>query len=260
LLARAEELDRFGHPSCRLPFRKIVRRRIAYVLDWITREPIRREWFFEQRDGNCRLMASLAVRLAQTAPTWGRAVAPLTEWVAHELWNTASKKVRSRLPATRLTQTHKREAKGVPAGVPANTPPKPMRVCRGCGASVKRDRDYCVACGLVVSTDKILEVGEAGRMAAQSLQAQASRAETQRKNAIAQQEWKSDGQSLSVEMYQREIQPRLPKLSISAIATALSVSWSYAADIRRGKRRPHARHWGSLAQLVSLSPPALNAL
>ena len=40
----------------------------AWLLDWITREPLRREWFFEQRDGNCRLMASFATRLAETAP------------------------------------------------------------------------------------------------------------------------------------------------------------------------------------------------
>jgi CRISPR/Cas system-associated endonuclease Cas1 len=25
----------------------------AYLLDWITRQPLKREWFFEQRDGNC---------------------------------------------------------------------------------------------------------------------------------------------------------------------------------------------------------------
>ena len=50
-----------------------------------------------------------------------------------------------------------------------------------------------------------------------------------------------------------EIQPRLSKLSVSAIATALRVSWSYAADIRRGKRRPHARHWEKLGGLVGVS-------
>jgi hypothetical protein len=34
-----------------------VRREVdAYLLDWLTHEPLRREWFFEQRDGNCRLM------------------------------------------------------------------------------------------------------------------------------------------------------------------------------------------------------------
>jgi uncharacterized lipoprotein YbaY len=64
-------------------------------------------------------------------------------------------------------------------------------------------------------------------MAAQNAQAQASRAETQPRNAIAQHAWKSEGQSpLSLKMYQREIQPRLSRVSISAIATALGVSWS----------------------------------
>jgi CRISPR-associated protein Cas1 len=33
----------------------------AYLLDWIGREPLQREWFFEQRDGTCRLMGSFAV-------------------------------------------------------------------------------------------------------------------------------------------------------------------------------------------------------
>jgi CRISPR/Cas system-associated endonuclease Cas1 len=43
----------------------------GYVLNWITREPIRREWLYEQCNGNCRLIASFGVRLAETAPTWG---------------------------------------------------------------------------------------------------------------------------------------------------------------------------------------------
>jgi CRISPR/Cas system-associated endonuclease Cas1 len=51
----------------------------AWVLDWITREPLKREWFFEQRDGNCRLMAPFAVRLSEAAPMWARAVTPLAE-------------------------------------------------------------------------------------------------------------------------------------------------------------------------------------
>jgi len=195
-------------------------------------------------------MASFAVRLSETAQTWGRAVAPIGEWVARELWTTTKKATRLQLTATRLTQAHKREAKSLSADASACSPAKPMHVCLGCGASVKRDRDYCTACGLVVSTDKILEVGEAGRLAAQSPSAQASRAETQRRNAIAQHAWKTGGQSLSEKIYERKIQPRLSKVSISAIATALGVSWSYAADIRRGKRRPHARHWEKLAELV----------
>jgi CRISPR-associated protein Cas1 len=47
----------------------------AYLLDWILRESLHREWFFEQRDGNCRLMGSFAIRLSETSRTWGQAVA-----------------------------------------------------------------------------------------------------------------------------------------------------------------------------------------
>ena len=35
-------------------------RLMPYALDWITREPLRREWFLEQRSGTCRLMESFA--------------------------------------------------------------------------------------------------------------------------------------------------------------------------------------------------------
>jgi CRISPR-associated protein Cas1 len=67
---------------------EVVRPQVdAFLLDWITRETLKREWFFEQRDANCRLMAELAIKLSETAPTWGRAVAPLAEWVAGRLWS-----------------------------------------------------------------------------------------------------------------------------------------------------------------------------
>ncbi len=64
----------------------------AYVLDWITREPLRREWFFEERNGNCRLMGPFALRLSETMVAWRRAVAPTAEWVAQrEVGETSSK-------------------------------------------------------------------------------------------------------------------------------------------------------------------------
>jgi CRISPR/Cas system-associated endonuclease Cas1 len=36
----------------------------AYVLDWFTKQPLNRRWFFEQRDGNCRLMSGFAAQLS----------------------------------------------------------------------------------------------------------------------------------------------------------------------------------------------------
>jgi len=84
----------------------------AFLLDWISRGPLRREWFFEQRDGNCRLMGTFAARLSETAPSWARAIAPIAEWVARTLSTTISGPAGRHGPATRLTQRHKREAKG----------------------------------------------------------------------------------------------------------------------------------------------------
>jgi len=93
----------------------------AFVLDWLMREPLRRSDFFEERNGNCRLMGSFASRLGQTALTWGRFVVPYAEYVVRTLW--AAKPERRLGPATRLTQSHRREAKGEPSLVPEATPP-----------------------------------------------------------------------------------------------------------------------------------------
>ncbi len=96
-------LDTKARDSLACDLMEPIRPRIdAYVLDWITRERLRRERFFEERNGNCRLMASFAVRLSETAPTWARAVAPLAEGLCRALW-----KPRPRLdelrPPTHLT-------------------------------------------------------------------------------------------------------------------------------------------------------------
>ena len=91
----------------------------ALVLDWIARSPLRREWFFEQRSGNCRLMAPFACQLAETIPTWRRAVALYAERIMHALWLTTSRSTHQPAPATRLAQSRKREVKRVPLMPPA---------------------------------------------------------------------------------------------------------------------------------------------
>src|SRR5260370_38266223 len=107
-------VDTTARDSLACDLMEVVRPQVdAYLLDWITRQPLNREWFFEQRDGNCRLMGSFALRLSETIPVWGRAVAPIAEWVAQQLWSTTRKKSETDLPPTHLTQTHRREAKGI---------------------------------------------------------------------------------------------------------------------------------------------------
>ena len=84
----------------------------AFLLDWITREPVKRSWFFEQRDGNCRLMSTLAIELSRTARTWGRAVAPLAEWVVRVLWSRAKKPAARAATADSANSTAQARGKG----------------------------------------------------------------------------------------------------------------------------------------------------
>jgi CRISPR-associated endonuclease Cas1 len=228
----------------------------AYLLEWISRQPLRREWFFEQCDGNCRLMGSFAVKLSETASTWSRAVAPIAESVVRTLWATISKPARLRLPATRLTQSRKRLAKGVSLDLLTQPAPKPPRVCRGCGGSISSGKDFCFACGVIDSTERLVDVARDGRVAAQSAEAQASRAATQRRNALAQNAWKASDLPfwLNEKVYTERIQPRLDALKVGTLATALGISRSYAKDIRAGRRLPHPRHWEKLAELAGVLP------
>jgi hypothetical protein len=55
---------------------------------------------------------------------------------------------------------------------------------------------------------------------------------------------------LTEEYYVQRIQPLLRGKKVREIAEAIQVSQPYAAFIRSGRRRPHPRHWQSLASLV----------
>jgi CRISPR-associated endonuclease Cas1 len=227
----------------------------AFVLDWITREPLSREWFFEQRDGNCRLMGPFAARLSETASTWGRAVAPFAEWVARTLWSRTTKSPSDLAPATRLTQRRRREAKGS-MGLPTNSAPGSQTICRVCGMPIAHGKSYCVLCVRTIAKENLVEVSRSGRVAAQSPQAQARRTEKKRRHDAARRGWLPSSQPvwLNNETYTNKIQPRLAEITYSAIASSLGVSEPYAADIRAGRRRPHPRHWQALATLVGVVP------
>ncbi len=226
----------------------------SFVLNWITGSPLKREWFFEQPDGNCRLMGSFAVQLSQTALMWRRAVAPFAESVARTLWLTIAKPSGEPAPATRLTQRRKREAKGGLSMPPAEPARRPQNVCRVCGNPISHGRRLCASCAVTSATQQIVKAAPSGRIAAHSARAEARRADTQRRNAAARWSWEPSSQPawLNEETYARRIQPRLAEISTSAISSALGVSWVYAKYIRLGQRRPHPRHWQALAQLVGV--------
>ena len=240
----------------------------AFVLRWLISEPLHREWFYEERNGNCRLMGSFTEKLAETASTWARAVGPVVERVAATLWATIQKPKRARLP-TRVTQQHPRDAQGVrkaPGPAAAVRPPhiaappivipRPPRVCRGCGVSVERaDRRFCATCGRDAAAESLARVASRGRVAALTAKSQERRAGTQRRHASALRAWTEADQPawLTETAYAERILPALGTITITTLMSALGVSKPYAINVRAGRRRPHPRHWLTLATLTGVS-------
>jgi hypothetical protein len=223
----------------------------AYVLSWILEQPLRREWFFEQRDGNCRLMAPFAVRLSETATMWARAVAPLAEWIARQLWR---RKPEHKIePPTRLTQSRRRDAQG---GAPLQSEfaaPKRKNICRTCGETLTRGRDHCAECAVSEASERLVDVARRGRLVAHTPKARAKEGQKQSQHAEARNSWTSGSNPtwLTDEIYSAKIQPLLAKLSNSVIASRIGVSRWYAGLIRQGYR-PHPRHWRALSELAGI--------
>ena len=231
----------------------------AFVLNWLQNEPFRKSDFWEDRNGNCRIGSSLAIKLCETSDTWRKLAAPVAEYVAQELCSSISKSASTparRRIATRLTQSRKRAVKG--SEVPSVKAPKPERVCRGCGKTVQRDSTNCGECDLRIATKRLVEVAKAGRVAGHTPEAIAKEAATHRRHAQARVAWNPAKQPtwLTEQVFSERIQPVLAQASATAIAKRIGVSRWYAGRIREGYR-PHPRHWQALADLAGVLPQQL---
>src|SRR5215472_15845029 len=144
-----------------------------YLLEWITTQPLKREWFFERPNGNARLMSSLTERLSETAPTWARAVAPVAEWVAQALWNSVSKSTSdTQSVPTRLTQRRRSEGRGNAFVMGTNPLPRRGKICEMCGAEGVKGR-YCRSCAVEASRETMAQVALLGHMKPKSKKARA---------------------------------------------------------------------------------------
>ncbi len=224
----------------------------AFLLNWLQSEPLRKADFFEDRNGNCRLVSALAIKLCETADTWRKLVAPVAEYVAKEIWATipgAASTLARRLLATRLTQRNKREVKG--SDVPPVTLPRVENHCQDCGAKIPSDKERCSKCWRRVTRVNF----RAGRKAAQRPESLAKRSATQRMHKQAIQNWKPSDLPdwLTRDVYVERVQPALARIAKSRIRSTLRVSEPYSSAIQAGNRVPHPRHWQALAQLVGVS-------
>ena len=212
---------------------------------------MRREWFFEQRDGNCRLMGEFAQQLSETSKAWGDAVAPCAERCARILWSAVTRPSDVRFNTTPLTQARRRAAKGAGAVSASNPVPSPPALCQQCGKPIRRGTASCSACSKVNSREALLRAGQKGRIAAQQPQVLTRLGEKQRSHRLAELAWRLEDKPawLDETVYSTQVHRKLASCPISTIAMTLGISLPYAADIRAGRRRPHPRHWLALAKL-----------
>jgi hypothetical protein len=247
-------VDTPNRASLACDLQEVVRPKVdAFVLNWLQSEPFRKSDWWEDRNGNCRMVTSLAIKLCETSDTWRRLVAPVAEYVAQELWSSISKPTfrHSRLPlASRLTQAHRRAVKG--SVVPAVDQPKPEHLCSDCGVKISSRTKLCSNCGKRATRKNF----RSGRKRAQQPESLAKRSATQRQHKQAIQNWKPSDLLgwLTRDVYVKQVQPALTSVAKSRIRSALGVSEPYSSDIRAGRRIPHPRHWEALAQLVGVAP------
>ena len=221
----------------------------AFVLDWLQREPLLRSYFFEERDGNCRLMARFASKLSETAPIWARLVAPVAEWFAQQIHKSRVSQSRVRV-AAQLTSATRREKKTT-SDVERKLSFRRANVCVTCGKKIHSRSTKCDECAKEKRPEQMVEVARLGRIVTLLSEAQAKRSATQKVNTQAVWDWNPSELPawLTSDFYLTNIQPRLGSLSCAFLKKRLNVSVSYADQIRKG-RVPHPRHWQKLAELA----------
>jgi CRISPR-associated endonuclease Cas1 len=228
----------------------------SFVLDWLNHGPLKREWFFEQANGNCRLMASFAVGLSETALVWRKAVSPYAEKAAETFWQARCKRSsKYKLLPTRLTQVRRSEAKAGNLARSVPTIPKMRPRCPICGETVTAGSTYCAGCVPSVNRENLLRQAQLGRIATHSALAEARRSASQTKQAAALRNWDPSSlpKWLDEYLYRREILPRLSRFTVKSIRLKLCISHPYATLIKRGQSIPHPRHWMALAELTNCS-------
>jgi hypothetical protein len=240
----------------------------AWVLDLLASRAFRRSDFFETREGVCRIMPPLTRLLAETAPRWAAAVAPIAERLVRQLLGEHSdKKTRGRWRSSRavptpLTQANRSAGRDkVRARAVERTRAKRIslpRTCVVCGADLARGRrQYCASCQPVQTREAVSKAHDvlrrrrlAGDDPAHGGEAARRRGRRNAATLRANVAWeRRQTEIFDPGTFASEIGPKLQAVSLAAMMRATGLSRPYCAMIRRGVRVPHARHWKALCAL-----------
>lgn len=252
----------------------------AYVLELMQARPFGTGDFFETRQGACRLMPPITRMLAETAPRWAAAVAPIVEGIARELFSNGGI---TRIVATPLTQANRRAGRAKVRTQPTRKTPahdgsrltsRQVAACHDCGVVLDdAARRYCDTClpdvrrerekrVFAVAGPAILETRRAaGTDPAHGGEAGKARGRTNAAHVAAIIEWEREQNELPEAgagthpetvrdaSFACDILPALQGVPLRAMANATGLTPGYCSFVRRGLKVPHRRHWNVLIQL-----------
>jgi len=161
-------------------------------------------------------MAALAVRLSETASTWGRAVAPVAEWVAQAFSSSQPRSAdRKHSVPTPLTQRRRSEGRGKKYTARANPVPRQAKICEVCGAEGVQNRN-CSSCAVEVSRENMAQVALIRHAKPRTPRVNARISKTLSDHAVANSWWSPSSLPawLNEECYFQRVQPRLRTVKV----------------------------------------------
>ena len=161
--------DQGSRDSLALDLMEPVRPQVdGFVLDLLGSRAFRKKDFFETRKGVCRIMPPLTKLLAETAPHWAAAVAPIAERLARQLLGKGNAQKTAGRPQpvpTPLTQANRSKGRDAIRKRAARSSRSKQAVisktCVVCGADLRgRQRRYCTTCRPIRSLDAVAKAHE----------------------------------------------------------------------------------------------------
>lgn len=261
--------DQRSRDSLALDLMEIARPSVdAFVLDLLRSRMFSTQDFVETRGGVCRLMPSLTHRLAETAPLWARASAPIAEDLAGILIAAeGSPAWEARTPLTHAKRLGARGRFAAPARFAASARELPM-TCVGCGSELEdRSRVYCDECIpahrvesirplIAASLETLDSRRREGRDPAHGGPAAKKRGATNSEKNRAAHAWNREHDRPDPDEFARTILPGLEGVPVKRMRAATGLSLAYCSQIRAGKRVPHPQQWDGLRALSEAAAEA----
>ena len=259
--------DQGARDSLALDLMEPVRPQVdGFVLDLLDSRVFRKKDFFETRKGVCRVMPPLTQLLAETAPRWAAAAAPIAERLAGQLLGKGGTRKAAReqqsVP-TPLTQANRSKGRNALRNRASRSSQsnraKIAKTCVVCGANLPgRQRRYCTDCRPARSLDAVAKAHAvlrekrlAGDDPAHGGKAAKLRGKRNSVKLLANAEWERlHTEESDPATFEREIRPKLKTVSLLETMQATGLSRTYCGMIRRGVRVPHPRHWEALRTLI----------